>query len=102
MEESESEEDCERSLSRREVDELIDSIFKKPTASQKIRIKRKRGRSLVLHAPQLLQPIDAELRAEDARLHAKNKELESELELVKTDFHNSGLVNQQREIIEDH
>ena len=79
MEESESEQDCERSLSRREVDELIDSIIKNPTASQKIRTKRK-GRGLVLHAPQLLQPTDAELRAENARLHAKNEELETELE----------------------
>ena len=35
MEESESEEDCERSLSRREVDELIDSIIENPTASRK-------------------------------------------------------------------
>ena len=50
MEESKSERDCdsvcERSLSRREVDELIDSIIKNPTASQKIRIKSSsRGRA---------------------------------------------------------
>ena len=83
MEESESEEDCERSLSSHKVDELIDSIIKQPTASQKVRVKKKRGRSLVLHAPQLLQPTDAKLRAENARLHAKNLELETELESVK-------------------
>ena len=61
---SKSEEDRERSLSSREVDELIDSIINPPTASQKVRVKRKRGRSPVLHAPQLLQPTDAELRSE--------------------------------------
>ena len=97
MEESDSEENCDRSLLRREVDELIDSIIKPPTASQKIRIKRKRGRSLVLHNPQLLQPTTAELRAENARLHAKKQELESELKSVKADFHNHSLVNQLRQ-----
>ena len=56
----------------------------------------------MLHALQLLPPTDAELRAENARLHAKNEELETELESVKADFHNRGLVNQLREIIEDH
>ena len=56
----------------------------------------------MLHEPKLLQPTDAELRAEHARLHAKNQELETELESVKTDFHNRGLVNQLLEIIEDH
>ena len=105
-EESESEEDSERSLSRREVElidsihELIDSIINPPTASQKVIVKRKRGRSLVLHAQQLLQRTGAELRAENARLHAKNQELERELASVKADFPERGLVNHLREIVE--
>ena len=48
-----------------------------------------------------LQQTNAELRAENVRLHAKNQELERELELVKEDFHKRGLVN-LREIIQDH
>ena len=49
-----------------------------------------------------MQPTDVELRAENARLHAKNQELEIESESVKAEFHNRGLVNHLREIIEDH
>ena len=45
----------------------------------------------MLHALQLLQPTDAELRAEYARLHAKNQELETELDSAKADFR--GLVS---------
>ena len=92
-EESESGEDREHSLSRREIDELIDAVIKPPTASRKVRVKKNRGRSLVLHEQQSLRPTDAELRAKKARMHAKNQELDRELESVKADFHNSGLVN---------
>ena len=38
-EESESGEDREHSLSRREIDELIDAVIKPPTASRKVRVK---------------------------------------------------------------
>ena len=73
MEESESEEDCEYLLSRREVDELIDSIFKKPTASQKIRIKSKRGRSLVLHANRCNLPmLNFELKMQGCMPRTRN------------------------------
>ena len=74
-------------LSRREVDELIDAIINPLTASQEVRVTRKRGRSHVLHVQQLFQPTDVKLRAENARLHAKNQELERELELVRADLH---------------
>ena len=47
----------------------------------------------MLHEQQSLRPTDAELRAKKARMHAKNQELDRELESVKADFHNSGLVN---------
>ena len=73
-----------------------------PLATAKGRDKRKRSHSPVLHALELLLLTDAELRAENARLGAENQELERELETVKADFHNSGLVNQRLEIIEVH
>ena len=68
---------------RREVDELIESVINTPSQYRKIRVKRKRSKGLVLHAQQLWQPKDAEFRADTAKLHAKNKQLEKELESVK-------------------
>ena len=62
----------------------------------------------MLHEQQSLRPTDAELRAKKARMHAKNQELDRELESVKADFHNSGLMNPSQcekilgEIIEEH
>ena len=58
-----------------EADWLIDAVINNPTAA-KGRVRRKRSSSLVLHAQQLSQPTDAEHQAENARLHAKNQELE--------------------------
>ena len=61
FEKSRSEEDHENLLSRREVDELIESVINPPSQYRKIRVKRKRSKGLVLHAQRLWQPTDAEL-----------------------------------------
>ena len=70
---------------------LIDAVIN-PTASEGL-VKRKRSKSLVFNALQLLQPTDAELQAENARLLFENQEFQRELESVKKDFHARGLVN---------
>ena len=70
---SDSEEDPERLFSQSTVDLLIVAVINNPPAA-KGRVKRKWSRSLVLHAPQLLQSmLNFELKTRGCMPRTRNR-----------------------------